>query len=150
MCTAVKNVGATDGPPAPFRFQVDNAGQLLFPPTDAPLPRPAPLNFSELDRERARRWQKAQKMEAELTRPDEAAKAYTDFLSLAPPKAFAASGSYALGLLLEKQGDSRAAADIFQRFTKEYPDAVGESGLPLAPLAALKVLELETNRPLAE
>src|SRR5437879_12839335 len=53
LWTAVTNGDAQAGPAAPFRFQVDNAGQPLFPPTDAPLPRPAPLNFSELDREQA-------------------------------------------------------------------------------------------------
>src|SRR5882724_10987305 len=150
LWTAVTNGGAMAGPPAPFRFQVDNAGQLIFPPPVGPLPKPAPLRFSELNRDQARLWQQAHKVEAEVKKSDEAAKAYSDFLSLDPPKDFAASACYALGLLLAKEGNPGASAEMFRRCTKEYPDARGETGLPLSPLAQFKLLELETNRPVAE
>src|SRR5881394_3015873 len=54
---AVTNGDALAGPPAPFRFQVDNAGQLIFPPGIALLPRPSSLDASELNRVQARVWQ---------------------------------------------------------------------------------------------
>src|SRR6266704_3666507 len=135
LWTAVTNGGAMAGPPAPLRFQVDNAGQLIFPPPVEPWPKPAPLRFSELNPDQARLWQHTRKAEADVMRPEEAAKAYNDFLSLDPPKDFAASACYSLGLLLVKAGNPGAAAEMFRRCTEEFADALGETGLPLAPLA---------------
>src|ERR1044071_1111011 len=150
LWTAATNGGMMGGPPAPFRFQVDNAGQLIFPPPLGPLPKPAPFRFSELNQDQARLWQQARIAEAEVMKSKEATKAYYDFLSLDPPKDFAASACYALGLLLAKEGNLGASAEMFRRCTKEYPDANGETGLPLSSLAQFKLLELETNRTIAE
>ncbi len=147
---ALTNGGLVAGPPASLRFQVDNGGRLLFPPPVPPLPQPSPFRVSELNPEQARLWQQARTAETELNEPLEAAKSYSDFLSLGPPKEFAGAACFAVGLLLAKQGNAARAEDMFQRFTKDFADARGESGLPLRPLAELKLLELETNRPGAE
>ena len=55
---------------------------------------------------------------------------------------FAAAAHYALGLLLDREGEKKAAAEGFSLVVEKYPGAVGESGLPLQPLAQLKLIEL--------
>ncbi len=146
-------------------FQVDDNGGLLVPPAVAPVPVPRPLDAGELNGEQARLWLMAQRAEAEagdaaptLKTPDSAVdsrpngrsrdapsyaiRAWRDFLSADPPGSFAAAAHYGLGLLLAKQGDPQAAAAMFDRVLEKYPQAIGESGLPLQPLARLKLLEL--------
>src|SRR5439155_20413393 len=143
---ALTNAEAPAGSSKPIRFRVDNAGQLLFPPPTGALPAPAPLKEEVLSPEQANLWEQARKAEAEKSDDASAAKAYEGFLSLAPPSDFAASAAYALGLLMARQQETGRALGMFQRVLKDYPQAVGESGLPLEPLAQLKIIQLQTNR----
>jgi hypothetical protein len=122
-------------------FEVDSAGKLLFPPPYSPTPRP--LNPTGLTLEQARLWLAAQRAEAGRQDPQAVLNAYSAFVVSSPPSNFTATAQFASGLLLTQQGDRTQAADRFELVLEQYPDAVGESGLPLGPLAQLKLNELK-------
>jgi signal transduction histidine kinase len=132
---------------APIRvaFQVDPAGQLLFPPLTAAWPVPQVLNLSELDPEQARVWQKAHTVELQHTNLASAEECYSKFLELKPPTRFAAAARYSLGLLLAEMGNAKKAGKMFEEVVSQYAEISGETGLPLLPLAQLKLFELATN-----
>jgi hypothetical protein len=52
---------------------------------------------------------------------------------------------YAQGLLLAEIGESRKATEVFEELVSNYAEVAGETGLPLLPLAQLKLLEIATN-----
>src|SRR5207248_5415539 len=90
-----------------------------------------------------------QQMEREKTFPA-AREAYQNFSARSPPEKFAGAASYRLGLLYAWEANGPAAAGMFQSLLEKYPNARGESGLPLGPLAQLKLVELAawaTNHP---
>jgi signal transduction histidine kinase len=141
-------------------FRVDKAGQLLFPPLVADLPVPIPFDLAQLNPAQRKLWETAQASESDDRTRTAAMQAYRDFLDSTPPENFAATAEYALGLLLTKatgtdvqpKGGStligrnpsvnEAAFESFARVIESYPNAIGDSGLPLRPLAQLKLLEL--------
>jgi signal transduction histidine kinase len=131
-------------PPLPA-FQVDPAGHLLFPPPNATALTPQPLLRSVLTQEQGRLWQQAQAHEASHNEAAAGIEAYVSFLSLHPPAEFVANATYSLGLLMANRGDAAAAVGQFKQVLESQPEAAAESGLPLRPLAALKLLELQTN-----
>lgn len=53
-----------------------------------------------------------------------------------------------LGSLEQQQGNTTEAVHVWERLLHEFPQATGETGLPLAPLANLKILQImySTNR----
>ncbi len=122
-----QGAGATE----PHTFQVDAAGQLVFPPPPPALPVPSPLDPDRLSPEQIRLWRLAQAAEIDGHDPASALRAWRDFAESNPPAEFAAPAQYALGLQLAKTGDPRAAAERFASVADKYPDAIGESGLPL-------------------
>src|SRR5262249_52977077 len=123
-------------------FEVDAAGQLLFPPTFVTAPVPRPLDFGQLNPEQTELWLKAQRAELEGKDVDLAIQAYRDFLKTNPGENFAALAYYALGLLLEKQQRWPTAYQMYAEILAKYPKAFGESGLPLYELAQMKSFEL--------
>jgi signal transduction histidine kinase/tetratricopeptide (TPR) repeat protein len=133
------NATQRNGLPA---FEVADDGRLIFPPPYEPVPVPAAFNLAGLTGEQAQLWFLAQSADADEHGAAKAAEAYHRFIALAPPEEFAAAARYALGLLLLEQGESRQAAEMFEMVVQKHPDAVGETGLPLRPLAELKLLEL--------
>jgi len=150
LCSQVWNeinqVNPTEKAPGRSAFQVDTAGRLLFPPSSADWPSPRPLDLAALKPDEARAWQSAQNVAPDPTERSTAAAFYMDFLAINRPKRFAATGSYALGLLLAQQGDKEKAAQLFQDIVADYSDVIGETGLPLLPLAQLKLIEIEKSR----
>src|SRR5947207_574630 len=104
------------------RFEVDAEGQLVWPPSFTPLPLPHPLNIEELTREQEQNFPAA-------------IEACQKFLDHSPPKNFSAAGLYRLGLFYAEQGNKPAATATLQSLLERFPRALGESGLPLGPLA---------------
>jgi len=136
-------IGTNDQPnEAQFAFETDSNGELLFPPAYTPTPAPAILDPAELNTDQSRLWFRAQKVEMDAGNPATAAQAYREFADSNPPADFAAAALYSLGLLLAGVGDPQAAAGAFRAVVEKYPGAAGESGLPLEPLARIKLLEL--------
>src|SRR5207248_632282 len=64
------------------------------------------------------------------------------FLDSNPPENFAGAAKYTLGMLLKTDKKKEDAAKCFQEVVTKHPQATGESGLPLAPLAEFRWLEL--------
>src|SRR6266568_6446873 len=123
-------------------FEISATGELVHPPPCAPFIL-LPLNASELSQEQGRLWSAAQQAERDERGLDAAIETYRKFIQLDPPRNFAASAHFGLALLLAKQGNTQAAAEIFDLVLKKHPGAAGETGLPLDLLAALKRLELQ-------
>ena len=124
-------------------FQIDNSGELLFPPRLVPTPSAGPLDCRELSPEQAALWQRAQFAEVGNDIPG-TIQAIRDFLNTKPPERFAAIGSYDLSSFYIKQGELQKATDLCLSLLDKYPNAVSESGLPLDRLAEFKLLELST------
>src|SRR5262245_49017788 len=85
LWNAITQVNPNDKTPGRYAFQVDTAGQLLFPSPNANWPAPQPLEAAELKPEQARAWQTAHMLEMRQTNLLAAAQSYTDFLDLDPP-----------------------------------------------------------------
>ena len=122
-------------------FQINSAGKLVFPPPYALVPPPFPLDSGELTIEQKELWQK-------LPNPAYAEqfgsfiRDLNDFLKSKPPERFAATANYRLGLALFGLQKYDEAAAAFNLVANHYPDALGETGLPLRPLAQWKLLQL--------
>jgi signal transduction histidine kinase len=123
-------------------FQVDAAGELLFPPPVSLTPSPEPLNANELTAEQSRLWEEAERAQVSDQRIPEPIQIVRKFLETKPPERFAAVATYNLAILLAKQGQSLAAADTLLSLLDKYPHAAAGSGLPLDRLAEFKLLEL--------
>jgi signal transduction histidine kinase len=122
-------------------FELDGVGRLHFPPPVEPVPEPKPFDVDSLGTEQARLWRKARTLECAGGDSPKALAAWRDFLDSKPPSNFLAEARYVMGLLFLKTGSLKEAAAQFQSLSKDCPDALGESGLPLRPLAQLKLLE---------
>lgn len=123
-------------------FEVDDAGKLVFPPPFAPVPTPKPLDPAKLSEEQLRLWSAAQYCGGKGESEAAAIHACQEFIDTSPPSEFAANARYGLGLMLKDAGRDAEAASIFETLTNSS-DAVGESGVPLVPLARLQLLKLE-------
>jgi len=123
-------------------FCVNAAGELVFPPPISALPVPQPFDTARLTTDQLRLWQAAQRAESAETDNGAATAKYGELIASKPPEDFAAAASYALGLMQIRQQKYEEAIDTFGSLLKKYPDAISEAGLPLEPLAELKVLEL--------
>jgi signal transduction histidine kinase len=126
-------------------FQVDAAGALVFPAPYRPNPEPQPCDLAELDVTQKRLWQRARREETDLQGKAAALGLYQDFLASGPPQNFLASAHYAAGLMLATGGNPQSAAEQFRLITEKFPDARGESGLPLGALAQLKLAKLQAQ-----
>jgi signal transduction histidine kinase len=63
-------------------------------------------------------------------------------LETSRPERSAVLARFGVGMALAAENRLEEAAAIFRAFYESHPDAVGETGLPLAPLAALKYIDL--------
>ncbi|MGO8835982.1 MAG: sensor histidine kinase [Limisphaerales bacterium] len=133
---------AGPGTNAAFYFEVDQAGRLIYPPAWDPLPTPQPFNPAELNAEQARLWAALQAADAGHPKGEVADQAFKEFMDSTPPENFAAAAGYGQGLRLIQQGKLLEAAEALELVTEKYPNAMGESGLPLWPLAQFKLFEI--------
>lgn len=142
--TALPGPGESD----PNSFQVDRAGHLVFPRPYAITPAPQPFSQAALSPEQTRLWLAAIGGDSVETE-DRAATVATwkQLLDLSPPADVAASARFRLGLVLAKQQEVAAATEQFGIAIEQHPLATGESGLPLRPLAQMKLLELAAADP---
>jgi signal transduction histidine kinase len=128
-------------------FEVDPTGQLMFPPTFAPVPVVKPFDPDELNAGQKQLWLELRGADTSRQNSGAVFQAFRDFIGSHPPERFAAAACYGLGLALAQQGKNAEAAEMFDRVVKKYPEAIGESGLPFQPLAQLKWLQLPTAAP---
>jgi signal transduction histidine kinase len=129
--------------PRQIAFEIDPSGGLLDPPPCLETPVPQAFDAGRLSAVQARLWNSATKSDS----ANSALTNYTALLASNPPRPFAAAATYRLAVLLAAAGEVQRSADLLGRVISDYPQAMGESGLPLAPLAELKLLELRENSP---
>jgi signal transduction histidine kinase len=132
--------------PAEFQdhtFHLDATGQLLFPPPPPPLPEPRALAPGELNAAQRAEWIALEDGPGEGRQMAFIA-AGRRFLDLDPPPAFSAVTEYRLASTLAKTGASGEASTTFRHLIEKFPGATSESGLPLRPLAQLKLLQAAT------
>jgi signal transduction histidine kinase len=122
-------------------FQVDESGALIFPAPYDPAPAPAPFPLEQLSPEQARLWAISQNSSTGAVA--DATAACQRLINSKPPERFAAAAQFQLGLLQLQQRKFLEAAKSFDLVASQYPGAVGESGLPLGPLAQFKILEIQ-------
>ena len=119
-------------------FQIDARGNLIFPPPFETTPTPQPLDVSQLTPQQVSIWADYRADVGWLK----------EFGQSNPPTNFLANALFRTGVRFAAQGDPEALA-AFQSVVRRFPDALGETGLPLWPLAALKYHEviklLKTN-----
>ena len=128
-----------------FGFKTDAGGELIYPQPYALLPVPQVLDLHELSGEQAQLWRWARRAESRDPGREEAITAYRKFLDLGPPAPFRGLAFYSLGVLLENEHPPEAAVLNFLAVQQEKPAPMGESGLPLRPLAELKLLQLRAQ-----
>ena len=124
------------------RFQVYQNGRLDWPtPVDESLV-PQVFDAVALSPEQAHFWQL---LEAGIQRRgqfSDAIEAGRQWIALNPPAPFAAKANFDLGSLLLEDGQFEEAAGFLKSVAEKYPKARGETGLYLADLAEMKLLEL--------
>jgi len=118
-----------------FFFEVDRAGRLTFPPSYDAVPLPRPLALSDLTPRQMQLWLAAQ--------ASDRLEPYRAFVDANPPPDFVATAYFEIGIRYLKETNYSQAAEMFHRVATDYPDARGESGLPLRPLAQLKLIEMQ-------
>ncbi|MBU6401268.1 MAG: HAMP domain-containing histidine kinase [Verrucomicrobia bacterium] len=127
--------------------EVNSDGELIYPPPFAVLPQPAPLDEPTLDATQRLAWAAASKAVFVDQRPGAGVDALERFASLQPPDNFTALAIYRLAVLCETQGDLQSAEENFRSVIEHFPDALGETGVPLKVFAALRLLQLREDRP---
>jgi signal transduction histidine kinase len=125
-------------------LHVDQQGNLLYPRPVQPL-RPQVYDPAALTSPQKNLWEKIRQFQASAPDPTGALAACQEFVKLGVPAPFAASAQFTRGLLLAQTGAIGPAAEAFESvYTNEdWSLIVGETGIPLAGLAAFKHLALE-------
>jgi signal transduction histidine kinase len=132
--------------PERVEFRIGPSRELLFPPPYQRDPTPAPLDVVDLAPEPARLWSEFQRLEVSGAPTPERLKACRKFVSARPlPKRFSPVTGYSMGLLLMENGEWQEAVREFEQVVSEFPEDRGESGLPLAPLCRLRLLEISRS-----
>jgi signal transduction histidine kinase len=126
----------------PCVFELDEASRLAYPPAVLLPLAPRPLDEAALTLQQRALWDQAQSLEIQETNASAVAEAYKAFVASAPPVDFEVAGRYSLGLAFANANQDSAAIEVFNNLVRTFPNAVNDSGLPLAPLAQLKSIEL--------
>ncbi|HXJ56650.1 MAG TPA: ATP-binding protein [Verrucomicrobiae bacterium] len=121
-------------------FRIDEGGHVLFPPPAPPVPVPAPLDPAQLTEPQRRLWTVLMApLPSERTRAIANAR---EMLALSPAPGFAGPAAFRLAQLLYENGEHEEAARQFELVANSYPEAVGESGVPLGSLASFRQLQI--------
>ncbi len=128
-------------------FEIDWTSQLVSPPPAPPLPVPQPFNLAELTPEQTDLWEAVRTAAMDPGSPTNAILVWREFVQSKPPPRWAATAQFRIALLLAANGDAETARGLLADTVTNYPDATGEAGLLLAPLARLKSIELALPEP---
>jgi signal transduction histidine kinase len=143
-------VKGTDSIPAPFArdtkiqaftglLRVSSNGDLLSPPPVLAVPSPSPSVLSTLTPEQAALWQR---IEADRsTSPTNTGDNLRALLAARPPAEFEAKARFRLALL-SMASDTKKASAEFHYIIDRFPDALGDTGIPLSTLATMQLADL--------
>jgi len=99
------------------------------------------VQSGELNAEQARLWATLQAADAGHPNGEVPDQAFKEFMDSNPPGNFAGQPATAR-VAADSTGKFLAAAEALELVTEKYPNATGESGLPLWPLAQFKLFEI--------
>ena len=116
--------------------------QLVYPKPYPAAPTPPLLALGNLSEEQQGLWLKAI-FKTENSSSDRAA-LWDRFLALNPPESFAAIARFSRATELAQQGKADSIT-AFEDFLARHPGALGESGVPLKPLAEWQRLLLRSS-----
>ncbi|MGO9201957.1 MAG: ATP-binding protein [Limisphaerales bacterium] len=122
-------------------FHVSAQGELILPLPYSAVPVPNPLDAARLSPEQAALWQRLGALGSTDLSPTDSTQTVQAFLSTKPPAEFAALAHFRLAARL-RLVDEQQAAEQYRAVVSHFPDSVGETGLPLAPLATLQLTEM--------
>jgi signal transduction histidine kinase len=127
---------------------IDEGFEIDYPPPWGGWPTLEPLDLAVLPEEMAELWIDA-RQEAFSGDLETALTLLGEFLAQHPPPEFAGPALLQSALLAKSIGNFRQARDFLEVLIAEFPDAKGETGLPLRPLALIEMIPLvpENDRP---
>ena len=128
-------------------FTIGASGDTSFPPSFPPVLSPLQLEGDSLSSAQRQQWLAARALDAGLGDSAASTASWQGFLASSPPSNYVAAAHYALGLGLLEAGQKTAAAEHFFLCSQQFPDAIGETGLPLQPLAQFKLLTMAAPVP---
>jgi len=122
-------------------FRVDAHGHLLSPPPCTEVPEPQTLPLTRLTPGQRAWWEQLSELKSNADPQHNTIKDMLHaFLNSQPPDSLAALSMYRTALRLAGRGHQATAEQLFGELLERHPSARTESGLPLAPLVALKLL----------
>jgi signal transduction histidine kinase len=122
-------------------FLVSAEGRLVFPPTYATVPAPSFPDPSLLSPEQAQGWQAIESAAATNAPPGLQIDGLRAFLETKPRPEFAALAHFRLARIL-CAADTKQASDECRTVIEQFSESIGETGLPLAPLATMQMIEM--------
>jgi signal transduction histidine kinase len=125
-------------------FQLSPQGELILPLPYSAVPVPNPLDATRLTSEQADLWQWLGAPGGTNLPPAPLTGILHEFLSTKPPAEFTAVAHFRLAARL-RPSDQQRAAEQYRTVAGQFPDSVGETGLPLAPLATLQLTEMSLS-----
>jgi signal transduction histidine kinase len=128
-------------PPGWVVCLAERNGALVYPLPEGLL-LPTEVANPALDATRQANWSQAQTLDVQGNDATGALTSYQRFLAEDPPEWFVAQAVYRLGVLSAHTGQPQAARDYFERVRREFPEALSESGVPLALYSGLHLLGL--------
>ena len=126
-------------------FALNKSGALLSPPPIEPPNEPV-LDTSNLNEQQLSLWREAQHDDISANWTN-AIETWKRFIAASPSKEFAAIGHYSLAVAYERSAQSASAVALFKSIPEKFPDALGESGTPLGPLARFKSIDWKNEKP---
>jgi signal transduction histidine kinase len=127
-------------------IRINSAGKIIRPPVSQPM-QPNALDPGLLNASQRQLWDQARRAEI-VGDTASAAKTFEEFKKSSPPPDFLALANYGIALRIS-QSDPKGAAIIFKSIRSNNPNAVTESGIPLAPLCELRLAEIGLSQPVA-
>jgi signal transduction histidine kinase len=121
-------------------FQVDDAGQVRYPPPLSPLPPPQPLDVEELNSEQKAAWTALQNSFGAEPFAGANDAALTAWRKTLPPRRFAAIADYEAGLACLKSERGNDATALFSGVAETAGGVLAEDGFPLAYFAQAQLL----------
>jgi signal transduction histidine kinase len=130
--------------PPPHILRLSREGVLVSPP---PIPALTPLSLdvSRLDSQQLNWCRQMQGFEQSRSVLDEQLEAARNLAASNLPDSFMPIALYWVGALEQNLGNTGEAARDFEHLVQQFPRAKGETGLPLAPLATLKLVEIKAS-----
>ncbi len=122
--------------------EIDNEGELVFPPpVDRRFPH-EPLDFSVLPPKSRALWDQANSASLLLRNDRESIRLFDEFIALEPPERFVAIANVRVASSLMRMHWPEEAREVLEKVVNNHSGVRGETGLDLGLLARIRLLQL--------